>query len=101
MIADALATTVVALALIPVVLYGINVHLYRPPPPATGARPSVSILIPARNEERCIGSALKAALASDGVDFEIVVLDDHSDDRTAAIVRDLGARDNRVRLVTS
>jgi glycosyltransferase involved in cell wall biosynthesis len=101
MIADALATTVVALALIPVVLYAINVHLYRPAPPATGARPSVSILVPARNEQRTIGSAIKAALASDGVDFEIVVLDDHSDDRTAAIVRDLGASDNRVRLVAS
>jgi hypothetical protein len=59
---------------------------------------SVSVLIPARNEEENIGATLGAVLANHGADFEIVVLDDHSTDRTAAIVRNVARRDNRVRL---
>ena len=47
----------------------------------------VSVLIPARNEERSIQAAVEAALASVGVELEVVVLDDHSEDATAAIVR--------------
>lgn len=42
-----------------------------------------------------------AALASRGVDLEVVVLDDQSEDRTAAIVREVAARDPRVRLETA
>jgi cellulose synthase/poly-beta-1,6-N-acetylglucosamine synthase-like glycosyltransferase len=101
MVVDIVAIVVAVLALIPVLLYVINVRLYRPAPAPSGPRPSTSILIPARNEERSIGSAVKAALASHDVDFEVVVLDDHSDDRTAAIVADFAARDARVRLVAS
>lgn len=101
MLADALAATVLVLALIPVVLYAINVHLYRAAPAPSGPRPSISILIPARNEERSIGATIEAALAGCGVDFEIVVLDDHSEDRTAAIVDGFSARDPRVRLIES
>jgi hypothetical protein len=37
-------------------------------------------------------------LANHGVEFEVVVLDDHSTDRTAEIVGDLARRDPRVRL---
>src|SRR5262245_45471964 len=101
MCADALATTVFVLALIPVVLYAINVHMYRPAPLPSGPQPSVSILIPARNEAGSIGAALQSALASEQVEFEIVVFDDHSDDGTAAIVSDFSGRDARVRLLQS
>jgi glycosyltransferase involved in cell wall biosynthesis len=101
MFADIVAMAVLALAVIPVVLYAINVHLYRPAPPASGPRPSASILMPARNEEQSIGGAIEAALAGEGVELEVIVLDDHSGDRTAAIVSDLVARDPRVRLVAS
>jgi hypothetical protein len=58
----------------------------------------VSVLIPARNEERNIGAAVTAALANRGIRLEVVVLDDHSTDRTADIVADLSLRDPRVRL---
>ena len=40
-------------------------------------------------------------LANRGCDFEIIVLDDHSTDRTAAIVSDLARCDDRVRLETA
>jgi glycosyltransferase involved in cell wall biosynthesis len=47
--------------------------------------PAVSIIVPARNEEACLGSCLESLLAQNGVDFEIIVVDDSSTDRTRAI----------------
>ena len=63
--------------------------------------PKISVVIPARNEEgyigRCIQSVLEADYPADRL--EVVVVDGMSEDRTAQIVRDLAARDSRVRLV--
>lgn len=61
--------------------------------------PRLSVLIPARDEEAAIVPAVESILASTGVEFEILVLDDHSTDATAARVLALAARDPRVRLV--
>ena len=47
---------------------------------------TVSVVIPARNEEHTIGPAVKAALASRGVALEVLVLDDQSEDATADVV---------------
>lgn len=46
-------------------------------------RARVSIVIPARNEERWVGRTLDAALGQDYPDLEIIVVDDGSTDRTA------------------
>jgi hypothetical protein len=64
-------------------------------------RYAISVLIPARNEERSIAAAVESALASKGVELEVLVLDDHSDDATAAAVAAIAARDPRVRLLTA
>ena len=48
--------------------------------------PKVSILIPAHNEEHMIEGALKAAIAIDYSNYEIVVVDDGSTDNTRALV---------------
>lgn len=61
--------------------------------------PAVSVLIPARNEEAAIGSALEAVLSSEGVELEVIVLDDQSIDGTAEVVAAVARRDPRVRLV--
>jgi glycosyltransferase involved in cell wall biosynthesis len=50
-----------------------------------GAAPEVSIVVPARNEERCLGACLKSLLAQEGVPFEVIVADDGSTDTTRAI----------------
>jgi chlorobactene glucosyltransferase len=47
----------------------------------------VSILLPARNEETNIGDCLESLIRQDFPDFEILVLDDCSSDRTAEIVQ--------------
>ncbi len=75
-----------------------NLRSYRAP---EGSGSTVSVLIPARNEESGIGAAIESVLASEGVVLELLVLDDHSEDRTAEIVEEFGRRDRRVRLVLS
>lgn len=63
------------------------------------ASPSVSILIPARDEESNIAGCLDSALAQGACVLEVLVYDDHSRDRTAQIVEAYAWRDWRVRLV--
>ncbi|HEV3440365.1 MAG TPA: glycosyltransferase family 2 protein [Gemmata sp.] len=60
--------------------------------------PAISVLIPARNEELGIAACVEAVLASRNVELEVIVLDDHSTDRTAELVREIATRDSRVRL---
>lgn len=94
-----LALIALGLAALPALMYLRNVGLFRPPPaPADTPLSPVSVLIPARNEERSIEAAVLAVLANTGVELEVVVLDDHSEDATAEVVRKLVAADARVRL---
>lgn len=86
------------LALLPLGQGIVNLLLYRRPTAEPPPGSAVSILIPARNEESGIAAAVDAALLSRGVEVEVVVLDDHSTDRTADIVRAIAVRDPRVRL---
>lgn len=83
------------LALGPLLLGLWNLRLYRAPPSATGC-PTISVLIPMRNEEANVAAAVACVLASTGVDLELVVLDDHSTDRTGEILR--GITDPRLRV---
>jgi glycosyltransferase involved in cell wall biosynthesis len=48
-------------------------------------KPDVSVVIPARNEEASLGSCLESLVPQSGVNFEIIVVDDHSADRTREI----------------
>ncbi len=61
--------------------------------------PLVSILVPARNEERNIESCVSSLLAQDYPAKEVIVLDDDSSDRTASIVEAMAARDRSLTLV--
>jgi len=47
--------------------------------------PQVSIIVPARNEEASLGDCLRSLVAQIGVNFEVIVVDDHSTDRTREI----------------
>jgi len=60
---------------------------------------SISILIPARNEEENIAACLDAALAQPANLCEVLVYDDHSSDATRKIVDGFASRDPRVQLI--
>jgi glycosyltransferase involved in cell wall biosynthesis len=53
----------------------------------------LTVIIPARNEEDCLGACLQSLVAQSeavfelGRDWEVIVVDDHSADRTAEIAR--------------
>lgn len=49
---------------------------------AVTGRLQVSVIVPARNEEACLADCLRSLTTQSGVAFEIIVVDDHSTDRT-------------------
>jgi chlorobactene glucosyltransferase len=77
-------------------------HGLRPAtPPAAEDAPLVSILVPARNEALNIEACVGSLLVQDYPRYELIVLDDHSDDGTGDIVRRLGLREEGDRRVIS
>lgn len=56
-----------------------------------GTWPLVSVLVPARNEERNIRSCVQSLLEQDYPSFEVLVLDDQSSDNTLAILQEMAA----------
>jgi len=53
------------------------------------SRPKVSIIVPARNEERAISKCLQSLLSQDYDNFEVIAVDDSSTDNTFSIISDL------------
>jgi succinoglycan biosynthesis protein ExoA len=68
-------------------------------PPAP--RPFISVIVPVRNEGRCIAGTLGMLLAQDypADRFEVLVADGRSVDDTRAVVRSVAARHPNVRLL--
>lgn len=62
-------------------------------------KPLVSICIPAYNSGRYIEETVRAALASDWPNLEVLVADDGSTDETVSILERLAAEDDRLRLI--
>jgi dolichol-phosphate mannosyltransferase len=60
----------------------------------------LSVVVPAQNEEGSVGrtvSGIVAALERESIDYEVLVVDDGSEDRTAEVVGELSAANPRVR----
>ena len=68
-------------------------------PDVPPAAPLLSVIIPARNEARNIERCLKSVLGSAYRAVEVVVVDDRSDDDTAALAQAIADRDRRVRVI--
>ncbi|MDR3430278.1 glycosyltransferase family 2 protein [Silvimonas sp.] len=67
-------------------------------------RPDISVVIPCYNEEEnaeAICAAATEQLEKLGLSFEIIVIDNASVDRTVTIVKEICARDPRVRLIVN
>ncbi|MFN8006502.1 MAG: glycosyltransferase family 2 protein [Terriglobia bacterium] len=56
------------------------------PPEDSPSSPFVSVVVPARNEEKNLEAALRSMLAQTYSPFEIIVIDDRSTDQTGAIL---------------
>ena len=61
--------------------------------------PIVSVLLPVWNGEPFLAQAMESVLGQTLTSFELIVVDDGSTDRTAAIVHGFASRDERVRLL--
>ncbi len=72
-----------------------NVYLLIKAEPAVGplsTYPFVSVCVPARDEERDIEACLTSLLKQDYPNFEVIVVDDNSTDKTPAIIESLRER---------
>lgn len=64
----------------------------------------LSVVIPAHNEEGSVAATVEgvvARLRQEGIDYEVIVVNDNSSDRTKEIVDAIGADDPGVRCLTS
>jgi hypothetical protein len=60
-----------------------------PAPPRRPGAPFVSIVVPARNEERDVADATRSKCRQDDPSFEVLVVDDRSSDGTRQVLADL------------
>lgn len=63
--------------------------------------PQVSVVMPVRNGRAFLNESVRSVLGQTFRDFELVILDDASDDGTAELLRDWARRDSRVRVAES
>lgn len=59
--------------------------------------PVVSVVMPAYDAERFIGQAIASVIAQSMEEWELIVIDDASDDRTPDIIAEAAQRDGRIR----
>lgn len=94
-------TVVTALVTLMGLIAGVNIITFRTVRKEMRPRgmPMVSVLLPARNEEKNIGLCLASLSDQDYPHYEIIVLDDNSEDRTREIIGEWTHRSRRVKLI--
>lgn len=71
------------------------------PPAAMPPTSSVTINVPARNEERSIEACVRSLLNQSYTEYDVVVVDDRSEDATPAILSRLAAESPRLRVMSA
>ncbi|GHG56156.1 hypothetical protein GCM10011331_23370 [Flavimobilis marinus] len=61
--------------------------------------PEISVVMPTKNVALWVEEAVTSVLTQRGVDLEVIVVDDHSDDGTVEVLEMLAQRDSRLRVV--
>ncbi len=59
-------------------------------------KPKVSVIVPARNEEGFIEKCLASLLDQDYENYEIIAIDDRSDDKTGEIIRKMANKNSKI-----
>jgi glycosyltransferase involved in cell wall biosynthesis len=62
-------------------------------------RPAISVAMSVYNGERFLALAIESILDQSFTDFEFLILNDGSQDDSAAIINDYAARDSRIRAI--
>ncbi len=61
--------------------------------------PTLSIIVPVYNVENYLSACIESILSQTFTDFELILVDDGSPDRSGAICDDYARRDSRIRVV--
>ena len=61
--------------------------------------PKVSVIMPVYNSEKYVGDAIKSILKQSYVDFELILVDDGSTDKSGDICEKYAAKDERVKVI--
>ena len=62
-------------------------------------KPLVSVVMPVYNSDKYLAEAIESILAQTFTDFELIIVDDGSEDSSAEIMGSYAARDSRIRLI--
>lgn len=65
-----------------------------------GGKPLISVLLPVYNAQKYVESAVRSILTQTLADFEFIIINDGSKDRSREILESLAAQDKRIRLVS-
>ncbi len=76
-----------------------RMRLFDKPRPAPAGMPHVTILIPAKDEEKRIEACLRSALSQDYANFDVIAIDDRSVDGTGKVMDELAAADPRLSVI--
>jgi glycosyltransferase involved in cell wall biosynthesis len=63
-------------------------------------KPLLSVILPAYNAQQFIAPAVQSILDQTFKDFEFIIIDDGSTDRTLAILQELASKDGRIKLIS-
>jgi chlorobactene glucosyltransferase len=72
-----------------------HARLHTPPPDF----PTVSILVPARNEEKCISRCIQSLLEQNYPAYEVIALDDQSSDGTLTVLEQIASSQSRLKVL--
>ena len=98
---DAIVGIIAFQVVVVLIVISNGVVLRRPRRDSNGAGTlSVSVLVPARNEAHNIRACVRSLLTQAYTNFEIIVLDDRSDDDTLKILQQERGRDGRLVVLT-
>ncbi|MBR6940130.1 MAG: glycosyltransferase family 2 protein, partial [Clostridia bacterium] len=61
----------------------------------------ISIIMAAYNAEKTIGYAIDSVLCQTYKNFELIIVNDCSEDNTESIVQSYAAKDNRIKLISN
>ncbi len=63
--------------------------------------PKVTVLMPAYNAEKYIGTAIESILNQTYKDFEFIIVNDSSTDNTLKIIEDYAKKDKRIKIISN